>query len=116
MIAAQVRKDLFSKATLFWATEWLATLAFLTAGLAGQKISRAVDLWDRVFGDDDSRFKVGTLYRQEGSVRRKRDATYLWRDVVGVQQPVSNGDAVFTGPDGRAKIVFENQSSLELGP
>ena len=80
-----------------------------------------LELWESLFGDESGTLTVGLLYpvvgQATGSVRRKPEGSVFWRDVVSSRQPVSNGDSVFTGPDGTATLeLTQIHARLELPP
>lgn len=59
---------------------------------------------------------VADLQKETGAVRYRRKGGLAWRDVSRETRDVGDGDAVFTGPDGAARLSFLQGGEATLRP
>jgi hypothetical protein len=63
-----------------------------------------------------SNASVGEVINEVGNVRHKSSGSIVWHDLTNHKAPVAFGDAIFTGPDAKAKILFFAGVEIELSP
>lgn len=90
--------------------EKVLALFCLVAGVAGLYLAQDPMLWDRWVENVAPIEVVGHLEQAEGAVRHRSSDSLLWRDLVpgkSKRQPLGDGDALFTGGNGKAEIEVE---------
>ncbi|MCC7442500.1 MAG: FecR domain-containing protein [Bdellovibrionales bacterium] len=91
-------------------------LALAIAAAACLRAALDPEIWSRLADPGPAGRAAATLETVQGSVRTRSGGSPLWHDVTGAGGALSEGDAVFTGPEGSAVLRLQDGSSVELGP
>jgi hypothetical protein len=89
----------------------------ISLGVIGLASVNQPNLWNRWL-EEPSRSTVAELVPISGTIRLKKDSFAFWQDVQNPREshPLGDGDTLFTGPDGRAKLKLPDGTTAELQP
>src|SRR3954466_685700 len=111
-----LRQAKAKKVTVYHEADWeLAAAAFcILAGSLGLLLVNNSKLWNQVMQPDSSVSRVGALSRETGAVRQRSARGFFWSDVVSSDQEVGDGDVVFTGTDGQARLSLDSGTTAQI--
>ncbi|MCC6277939.1 MAG: FecR domain-containing protein [Oligoflexia bacterium] len=98
-----------------YARKLLLAAALSIAGILLSFLWYKYDLAKSSRGDDNNRRLLAHLDSSKNEVQKRSVKRVIWQS-IGDEEPLFAGEAVRTGPDAEAKIVFKSGAEVDLEP